>query len=827
MSKEKAFIGAGKVAGLELWRIENLTPVKLPANGKFHTGDSYILLATTQKTASSLAWAIHFWLGAETSHDEAGVAAYKTIELDDLLGGSPVQYREVQGSESSLFLSYFKHINGIEYLPGGVSSGFVHVEKDVYRTRLLHLKGKRTVCVKEVPLTSKSLNSGDVFIVDAGLRIFIFYGDHANKYEKAKGIDVATKINGEERGGRADIIIVNDSPEYNGEFWAALGGYINPATLPAGEDDDSDFSALPSKIFRVSDSTGSMQFTEIQTNGKLEKSSLRSYDVFIVSGKRNNQIYVWVGKSSTVAEKKEAFPAAIRFLGENNLPTSTPIERVSEGNESSAFKSEFAVWEQPKSFGFAPKSTSSSLSESKVTVENVLTRKAVEDEPVDDGSGKVKIWVINNFKKVDVPLKFYGQFHGGDSYILLYTYVVNGVENQIIYFWLGRTSTPDEKGAAALLAKELDDSLGGRPTQVRVVQGKEPPHFRQIFKGRMLIHSGGFASGFKNVKDTDSFDTDGIALFHVRGTNALNSTGVQVPETASEFNSEDTFVLVTPSTVFAWGGVSANVAEIAAADSYAVQLAGDYLGKGGRQVVSVKEGSEPGEFWAALGGKTPYAATSSDVQNAPRDPRLFQTSTATGRFNVEEILNFDQTDLNDEDVFILDTYTQLFVWIGTQSTQQEKTRALEFANQFVTEANDGRDLDAPIIQVNAGSEPSLFYRYFLGWDSEYFKKQIFADPYAERLKTLNAARLAKLGSDATFATASTSAKASSPAKAVAGSFSYEDLKSASVPAGVDPSRKEDYLDAATFMSLFGVDKDGFAVLPKWKRDAKKKELSLF
>jgi len=61
----------------------------------------------------------------------------------------------------------------------------------------------------------------------------------------------------------------------------------------------------------------------------------------------------------------------------------------------------------------------------------------------------------------------YGQFHGGDSYIVLYTYTVARVEHQIIYFWLGRSSSADEKGAAALLAKELDDSLGGRPTQVR------------------------------------------------------------------------------------------------------------------------------------------------------------------------------------------------------------------------------------------------------------------------------------------------------------------------------------------------------------------------
>ena len=41
------------------------------------------------------------------SQDEAGVAAYKTVELDESLGGAPVQHREVQNHESKLFISHF------------------------------------------------------------------------------------------------------------------------------------------------------------------------------------------------------------------------------------------------------------------------------------------------------------------------------------------------------------------------------------------------------------------------------------------------------------------------------------------------------------------------------------------------------------------------------------------------------------------------------------------------------------------------------------------------------------------------------------------------
>lgn len=150
-------------------------------------GDSYILLSTSKLKSGALSHAIHFWLGSETSIDESGVAAYKTVELDASLGGGPVQYRELQGEESNLFLSYFKSSGGITYLPGGIISGFKAVVRDVYETKLLHLKGKRTVRVSTVPLSAASLNAGDVFILDAGLKIYIFNGRYANKFEKTKG----------------------------------------------------------------------------------------------------------------------------------------------------------------------------------------------------------------------------------------------------------------------------------------------------------------------------------------------------------------------------------------------------------------------------------------------------------------------------------------------------------------------------------------------------------------------------------------------------------------------------------------------------------------
>lgn len=64
-----------------------------------------------------------------------------SVQLDDHLGGSPIQYREVQDHESDLFLSHFP--KGVRYVPGGIASGFSHVDRNAAgEKRLFQVKGK-------------------------------------------------------------------------------------------------------------------------------------------------------------------------------------------------------------------------------------------------------------------------------------------------------------------------------------------------------------------------------------------------------------------------------------------------------------------------------------------------------------------------------------------------------------------------------------------------------------------------------------------------------------------------------------------------------------
>ncbi|CAJ0930656.1 unnamed protein product [Ranitomeya imitator] len=125
----------------------DLVLVPQKAYGNFYEGDCYLLLST-RKSGNSLFYDIHYWIGNDSSQDEQGSAAIYTIQLDDFLGGSPVQHREVQGHESEAFKGYFKQ--GIIYKKGGVASGMKHVATNTYDVkRLLHVKGKRNVTATE------------------------------------------------------------------------------------------------------------------------------------------------------------------------------------------------------------------------------------------------------------------------------------------------------------------------------------------------------------------------------------------------------------------------------------------------------------------------------------------------------------------------------------------------------------------------------------------------------------------------------------------------------------------------------------------------------
>ena len=85
----ESVLTSASVGDVEVWRAEKfkLVHVKSKAEqGKFYGGDCYLVYDKKRDR-------IHYWLGGEASGDERTVVAIKAVELDDYMGGAPVQYR--------------------------------------------------------------------------------------------------------------------------------------------------------------------------------------------------------------------------------------------------------------------------------------------------------------------------------------------------------------------------------------------------------------------------------------------------------------------------------------------------------------------------------------------------------------------------------------------------------------------------------------------------------------------------------------------------------------------------------------------------------------
>ena len=175
---------------------------------------------------------------------------------------------------------------------------------------------------------------------------------------------------------------------------------------------------------------------------------------------------------------------------------------------------------------------------------------------------------------------------------------------------------------------------------------------------------------------------------------------------------------------------------------------------GRRALQNVSEGSEPAAFWGFLGGRGEYPSEKKLFEKA-REPQLFHCSNARGVFDVEPIYDYSQVrsrpsmpqpvhvsrpadasqdDLEEDDVYLLDVYVAIYVWVGSQSNEEEKRLSLELAAKYVRRQNYARD--TPVVKVTSGCEPPMFTANFLGWDPS--RTKMFVDPYEAKLAAAHA-----------------------------------------------------------------------------------------
>ncbi|XP_074478506.1 villin-1 isoform X2 [Sebastes fasciatus] len=881
---QDTFRNVGRKPGLQIWTINNMQMVPVPAQGfgNFFEGDCYIVLYISQNKGSGQSSDIHYWIGNTSSQDEQGAAAIYVTQLDEHLGGSPVQHREVQGNESPRFRSYFK--NGLIYKKGGVASGFQHVDTNVYNVlRLLHVKGRKHVTATEVEVSWNSFNNGDIFLLDMGKAIVQWNGPQSNRREKLKAVLLAQDIRDRERGGRAQIGLVEggdekDSPELMKVMMAVLGQRTGQLKEAIPDDKPDQVQNTSVRLYHVFENGGNLVIQEVATQ-PLTQDLLHSSDCYIVD-QRGSSVMVWKGKQASKEERREALNRAVGYIKAKNYPSSTSVKVMTEGGESAMFKHLFKSWSdkgQTQGLGTTySMGKIAKVDQVKFDVMELHARPelAAQQRMVDDGSGVVTVWRIEDLELAEVNPSTYGQFYGGDCYLVLYTYQISNQQQYILYMWQGRHATKDEITASAYQAVNIDNKYNGAPVQVRVVMGKEPRHFLAIFKGKLVIFEGG--TGRPGVVNPDG----GARLFQVRGTNELNTKATEVLARASSLSTNDVFLLKTDHICYLWYGKGCSGDERVMGRAMS-----DVLSKQDKQVVM--EGQEPAEFWVAVGGKAPYASDKRlQKEEPPHSPRLFECSNQVGQFRMTEVDDFAQSDLDEEDVMLLDTWEEIFLWVGNSANQYETKEAWNSTQEYLRTHPAGRDPDTPIVFVKQGYEPPTFTGWFNAWDPhkwsggnsyEEMKKKL-SDPaslsqitvdmsnanlnrspggvsgggygapggptssppvyrfhggdLSPRPSTPTSPSTQRAQSSASMnLSPSSSFTPSSPSAGGSGTFVDPELlinrSPSELPQGVDPNLREDYLSDVDFENLLGTTRPDFKRLPKWRQSDLKKKAGLF
>lgn len=783
--------------------------------GNFYEGDCYILLST-KKVGSSLSYDIHYWIGSESSQDEQGAAAVYTIQLDEFLGSSPVQHREVQNHESDAFRGYFKQ--GVIYKLGGVASGMRHTETNSYDIeRLLHVKGQKRVTAMEVERSWKSFNLGDVFLLDHGKTIIQWNGPDSNKQERLKGMVLAKDIRDRERGGRAEIGVIEgdaegNSPELMGILTSILGE--RTSKLPPGISDDVADQEQKTQLtlYHVSDADGQMKVTEVSTRPLVQ--DLLNHDDCYFLDQGGLKIFVWKGKKASKAERQTAMSRALEFIKMKNYPITTNVETVNDGAESALFKQLFQSWivkDQTTGLG----KTNSLGKIAKVTQEkfdatqmHVMPEVAAQERMVDDGSGQVEIWRVENLELAPVEPQWHGYFFGGDCYLILYTYEVHSKKNYLLYMWQGRHASQDEVTACAFHAVTLDQKYGDQPVQVRLTMGKEPRHFMAMFKGRMVVFEGGTS------RKGSSEPEPPVRLFQVHGSDPFNTKAIEVPALAASLNSNDVFLLKSQSGIHLWCGKGSSGDERAMAKEISA-----VIGQNANSEELVAEGQESVEFWNLLGGKGPYSSEKRLQQLvSDHQPRLFECSNKTGKFIVTEVTQFIQDDLSEDDVMLLDTWDQIFLWVGNEANEVERKEAVVTSQEYLRTHPGSRDPETPIVLIKQGYEPPTFTGWFTAWDPSKWSGQ---KTYEELKKELGEVTLIlKISNEQNAVESQTNFQPYPPIDLI-------NKLAGELPEGVDPSYKEKYLSDSDFQDVIGMSKDKFASLPQWKQLNIKKSKGLF
>ncbi|ESW26730.1 hypothetical protein PHAVU_003G143200 [Phaseolus vulgaris] len=336
-------------------------------------------------------------------------------------------------------------------------------------------------------------------------------------------------------------------------------------------------------------------------------------------------------------------------------------------------------------------------------------------DPAFKGAGQkagLEIWRIENFNPVPIPQSSYGKFFTGDSYMILKTTASkSGALRYDIHYWLGKKTSQDEAGVAAIKTVELDAALGGRAVQYREVQGHETEKFLSYFKPCIIPQEGGVSSGFKHVEAEEHT----IRLFVCKGKHVVHVK--EVPFARSSLNHDDIFILDTESKIFQFNGSNSCIQERAKALEV-VQFIKDTYHDGKCEIASIEDGklmsdSETGEFWGCFGGFAPLPrkTVSDDDKSADSHPPKL-LCVDKGKTEPVETDSLTKEMLETNKCYIIDCGLEVFAWMGRNTSLDERKSASGAAEKLVSGAGRPK---SHIIRVIEGFETVMFKSKFDSW----------------------------------------------------------------------------------------------------------------
>lgn len=141
------------------------------------------------------------------------------------------------------------------------------------------------------------------------------------------------------------------------------------------------------------------------------------------------------------------------------------------------------------------------------------------------------------------------------------------------------------------------------------------------------------------------------------------------------------------------------------------------------EIITEMAGNESKDFWITLGSVDGMPPEEPPIEHVDPDfvpvpPRLYQVQLGMGYLELPQVevphAKLVNTLLNSKNVYILDCYLDVFVWIGKKSTRLVNAAAVKLSEELFNMID--RPDYALVTRVREGTESQIFKCKFVGWD---------------------------------------------------------------------------------------------------------------